>query len=424
MRGGANRSRVKITSPALPVAVALLMAPLAVVLQSKAMAPVGLVALALCVVAHWRATRTLPWPRGGATMLAVALGLWGAISAAWAAEPGRALTTGLSLAAMALLAGASARALQDTDDAARRGLTLALAIGLAIGLAAAAIDALTGNAIRAGVRGLAEAPATLAFGLKPAASVMALLLPMAIALPWPALPRALLLLGGAGILVALPGDTAKIAAVLGLAVAAATAYAPRIVPRLVGAGLAAAILAMPLLAAAIPALPVDRLPITALHRMMIWDFTEARIAERPVLGWGMEASRTIPGGRDGPSAELLTRLHVTDAERRHWFGQPNIQVLPLHPHNGALQVWLELGAIGALIAAALAWRLGTAATRAPCPPAATGALASAAVTAMLSFGAWQAWWVVAMLLAAAVCAGLVRSRGEGFALPEPHPPKA
>jgi O-antigen ligase len=415
---------VKITSPALPVAVALLVAPLAVVLQSKAMAPVGLVALALCVVSKVRATGALPWPRDAAVALAMALGLWGAATAAWATEPGRALTTGLSLAGMALLAGGAARALEDSDDATRRGLTVALAVGLAIGLVAAAIDALTGNAIRAGVRGLAEAPATLAFGLKPAASVIALLLPLAVALPWPILPRALLLLGGAGILVALPGDTAKIAAVLGLVVAGATVLAPRIVPRLVGAGLAATILAMPLLAAAIPALPVDRLPITALHRMMIWDFTGARIAERHILGWGMEASRTVPGGRDSATPAQLDRLRVTDPARRQWFGLPAVQTLPLHPHNGALQIWLELGAIGALIAAGLAWTLGIAAARSPCPPAATGALASAAITALLSFGAWQAWWIAAMLLAVAVCAGLARSRGEGSAPSEPHPPKA
>ena len=47
------------------------------------------------------------------------------------------------------------------------------------------------------MRGLAEAPATLAFGLKPAASVMALLLPLGFALPWPMLARAAALLGGA-----------------------------------------------------------------------------------------------------------------------------------------------------------------------------------------------------------------------------------
>lgn len=395
-----------LTSPAFPLAIALLVAPLVVVLQSKAMAPIGLLALAFAVIAHLRMIRSVPWPRGPVAMAATGLGFWAMVSALWAIEPGRAIGTGASLAAMALLAGSAATAVRDADDATRRRLALALAIGLVLGLATAAVDALTGNAIRAAVRALREVPAALVFGLKPAASVMALLLPLAVAVPWPVLPRALLLLGGAAVLVALPGDTAKIAAVLGLLVAGATALAPRLMPRLLGAGIAAAILAMPLAVSAIPSLPVERLPFSALHRMVIWDFTALRIAERPILGWGMEASRTVPGGRDTPPGEILDRLRVTEPAQRAAFAAPHVQVLPLHPHNGALQVWLELGGIGALIAAAMAWLAGSAAARAPSPPAATGALASAAVTAMLSFGAWQAWWVAAMLLAAVVCVAL------------------
>ena len=399
-----------LTSPALPIAVALAIAPLAAVLQSKAMAPVALVALALCIVAAWRRDRVLPMPGGAAVVAALALGLWGAASAAWAIEPGRALTTGLSLAGMVLLAAGAAQAVQDSDAATRNRLVLLLAIGLGVGLAAAAIDTLTGNAIRAGVRGLREVPMTLAFGLKPAGSVMALLLPLAAALPWPALPRIGFLLLGAAVLILLPGDTAKIAAVVGLVAAGATYLAPRAMPRLVGAGLGVKILAMPLLVALVPALPLERLPQSALHRMMIWDFAVERIAERPLLGWGMEASREIPGGRDRPTAAALDRMRVTDPGMRRWFAEPHVQILPLHPHNGALQLWLELGGIGAAIAALLAWFLGVAAARAPSPAAATGVLASAAVTAMLSFGAWQAWWVAAMLLAAAACAGLPRWR--------------
>ena len=405
-RRGHSLPFVNPTSPAFPLAVALLVAPVIVVLQSKAMAPVGLVALAFVVIAHLRARRSLPWPRGPVVIAAAGLGLWAMVSALWAIEPGRAIGTGASLAAMALLAGGAATAVRDADDATRRRLALALAIGLVLGLATAALDALTGNAIRAAVRGLRDVPAALVFGLKPAASVMALLLPLAVALRWPVLPRALLLLGGAAVLVALPGDTAKIAAVIGLLVAAATVLAPRVVPRLLGASIAAAILAMPLVVSAIPSLPVERLPFSALHRMVIWDFTAERIAERPVLGWGMEASRTVPGGRDMPPGEILDRLRVTEPAQRAAFAAPHVQVLPLHPHNGALQVWLELGAIGALIAAALAWLLGAAAARAPSPPAAAGALASAAVTAMLSFGAWQAWWLAAMLLAGVACVAL------------------
>jgi len=399
---------VPAPSPALPLAVALAAAPFAAVLQSKAMAPVALSALALSVLAARRGAAAWPWPRGPLAAVAALLGLWGAASALWAPEPGRALGAGLSLAGMALLAAAAVRAVAPLAEEPRRRLMAALAFGLVLGLAAAALDALSGHALRAGVRGLSEVPPTLSFGLKPAASVMALLLPLAVALPWPALPRALLLAGGAAVIVALPGDTAKIAAVFGVLVALAAARAPRLVPRLLGAGLAVAILAMPLLVAAVPRLPVEHLPTSALHRMLIWDFTAARIAERPLLGWGMEASRTIPGGRDSPPAAILDRMRVSDPARRAWFAEPHVQVLPLHPHNGALQVWLELGAVGAMLAAALAFLLGGAAARAPHPGAAAGALASAAVTAMLSFGAWQAWWVAAMLLAAAAAAACPR----------------
>ena len=73
--------------------------------------------------------------------------------------------------------------------------------------------------------------------------------------------------------------------------------------------------------------------------------------------------------------------------------------MPLHPHNGALQLWLELGGIGALIGAALMLMLGVAASRSAAPAVGAGMLASAAVTGMLSFGLWQAWWVASLLLA-------------------------
>jgi hypothetical protein len=43
--------------------------------------------------------------------------------------------------------------------------------------------------------------------------------------------------------------------------------------------------------------------------------------------------------------------------------------------------------------------LGYAASRSAVPAVGAGMLASAAVTGMLSFGLWQAWWVASLLLA-------------------------
>ena len=69
-----------------------------------------------------------------------------------------------------------------------------------------------------------------------------------------------------------------------------------------------------------------RLPLSWSERMGYWTYATARIAEHPLKGWGLDASRT--------------------------FGA----AIGLHPHNGAIQAWLELGALGAALMA-LAWAL-------------------------------------------------------------------
>ena len=78
----------------------------------------------------------------------------------------------------------------------------------------------------------------------------------------------------------------------------------------------------------------DDFKISAGHRLLIWSFAGDRIAERPLIGWGLDASRAIPGG-DDPI-------------------RPGESWMPLHPHNAALQLWLELGVPGAVLFALLA----------------------------------------------------------------------
>jgi O-antigen ligase len=299
----------------------------------------------------------------------------------------------LTLAAMMLLAHGAASAAQGAR------LMPWIGFGLVLGLAAAFADWQSGNALRAAVRGLKEVPEALMFGLKPAASLMALLLPMGFALPWPWLARAALLLVGAGVLISLPGETARLATIAGLAAALLSLAAPRLVPRLIGAMLGLAILVMPLLVGFIPKMPTANLPLSAVHRLVIWDFTVARVAEKPLTGWGLEASRAMPGGRAQPDTATLDRLNITNPAQRAFLANPHVEVMPLHPHNGALQLWLELGGIGALLGAVLMLALGCAASRSAVPAVGAGMLASAAVTGMLSFGLWQAWWVASLLLA-------------------------
>jgi O-antigen ligase len=396
------------TSPALPLAVGLAAAPAAAVLQSKALAPIALAALAGCVLRHRLRHRAWPWPRGAAVWAGLALFVWGSLSALWALQPPKALGTSAQIGGFVLLGAAACRAVAEDDEAAKRRLALAASAGLLAGLLLAGLDAATGNGVRAAVRGLKEAPPHLAFGLKPAASAMALWLPIAAAAPGlPRVWRGLVLAVGAAVLLLLPGETPKIAVLAAAAAGGAAWLAPRSAPRLLGALLAAAVLLMPFALGPVLArgVPADGLALSAAHRLLIWDFAAARVAERPLLGWGMEGSRAVPGRDARPSPEALGRFRLSGPAAGYL---PGAELLPLHPHNGALQIWLELGALGALVVAMFAFLLGRAAARAARPEVATATLAAGAVTAMLSFGAWQEWWVGAELMAAAAIAGLPR----------------
>lgn len=375
-------------SPSAPLAVLVLVAPALAVAQFRAMAPAVPVALALAVLAHWRLHGALPWPRAGSVVLAAAALLgWMLAASLWSPEAGRGAGTALSLGGLVLLGAAAARALEADSAAHRARIGAALALGLAIGIALLAFDHGSQNLFRRAVRGFPPWSPPLDWALKPAVSVIAVLLPLllGVALPWRW--RAPLLAGGLLVALWLPGESAKIAATLGLLAGFGAMAAPRLVARAAATALGGLFLAAPLVFALIlPRLPdLSPLPFSAQHRIMTWDFVLERIAERPVLGWGMESSRAIPGGSDTFPPAVLDRFGLDSPQERAIWARDIAHRLPLHPHNAALQVWLELGLVGGVLAAVLAALVLLKAAG----PAAIGAAVAGAVTAQLSFGAWQ-----------------------------------
>ncbi|WP_237215170.1 O-antigen ligase family protein [Falsiroseomonas oryziterrae] len=401
-----------LRSPCFPVALLLALGPAVAVAQFRTFAPMVPVILLLAVIAHWRIHRRLPWPRMSPLLaLSLALAAWGVVASVWSPELLRGVETAAALGALAFLGAAAAQALSEDTAENRRRLGRALVIGLVLGIALLAFDHASQNLFRRAVRGFPTWTPFIGFGLKPAVSILALLLPLVLAVPGLSrIAKAAILLPGLAVALWLPGESAKIAAVAGVIVALLATLAPRAVARLSAAALAVVFIAAPLLftAALARAPDLSPLPVSAAHRVLIWDFVGDRIAERPLLGWGMESSRAIPGGTQTFDRGTLDRFGLDSPAERAGFAVPNAQRLPLHPHNNALQVWLELGLVGAVIAAAL----GAAAMLAAgaIGPAALGVAVSAAVTGQLSFGAWQPWWVAAMIFAAAVIAGLAPRR--------------
>jgi O-antigen ligase len=69
-----------------------------------------------------------------------------------------------------------------------------------------------------------------------------------------------------------------------------------------------------------------------IYRLHIWDFVMNKIAEKWMFGWGFASSRFLGGD-----------AWLSDAR----FGEIG-EALPLHPHNTAMQIWLELGLAGIL----------------------------------------------------------------------------
>ena len=168
-------------------------------------------------------------------------------------------------------------------------------------------------------------------------------------------------------------------------------FAPRAVQRLGLAASLGVVLFAPLvgwLAGRVPESVLARLPLSWDHRLRMWDYAAARIAEAPLRGHGMDASRAMQDS-------FTTRIGV------------DIPYISLHPHNIGLQVWLELGAVGALLAClgigATLWMAARAAARSRWQGAALGGLVFATLAASLvTVGAWQYWFWGLVALAGAL----------------------
>ncbi len=125
------------------------------------------------------------------------------------------------------------------------------------------------------------------------------------------------------------------------------------------------------------------IPLSGLHRLEIWDFTVGKISEEPLLGYGLEASRIL--GRDEVSTVI-----------------PGATLFSLHPHNGFLQIWLELGLGGYVILGLLClWLVHRVSQLEGANKAfAAGFLVCGLSLFSTAYGMWQSWLIATEFSAA------------------------
>jgi len=186
-------------------------------------------------------------------------------------------------------------------------------------------------------------------------------------------------------------DTSKVALVGGAIVLAFHMLAPRLVaPVLAVAWTIACLAPAPLASVAYDhGLQHARwLPESARHRIVIWSATSTQITEAPILGHGMGSARDL-GRRtkESPTFAPGTSFRVTPGP---------------HAHNAYLQVWLETGAVGAVLLLGIGlWAVGAASrVSADSRPALYAAFASNALLAASSFSIWASWFLASFAFSA------------------------
>lgn len=223
------------------------------------------------------------------------------------------------------------------------------------------------------------------------------------------------------IVAATQSTTALVAYGIGVSAFLAAIALPRVTGPAIAVAIPVAILAAPWLPDP-PFSLLKELSSSGLHRAAIWHFTIDRIHEAQFLGWGLDSARDLPGGRELVPDNFFG-YKVRWVPQWHQLMQlETAELLPLHPHNNSLQVWLELGFPGAVLFAALH---GGAAVliirdRGRGRAQKAGLLAVLCylfVVASASFGVWQSWWVCLQVITWVLALAVLTT-------PRPVPPHA
>jgi O-antigen ligase len=387
------------------VAFAALVAPVVAVV-----APLGLafvLGISAVVVLGLRRARTGTWLSrpNQVTVVVGVLIAWMVASYFWSIDA-NAFTDKIPRLVAILVAGVVfVDGSYDLDLDAKRWVRRMLIIGIAVGLTLLLVDRISDGGLRRLMsENFSDRNLTIVFFNRTVTVLALLIWPAALAI-WRRRPiLAVAAWTGSIAVIVLFESNAAIAGLLGGVVACALVFwRPRRAAAAIGVALAVLVMVSPLIPSWLPDRDTLRenreiISNSGFHRLLIWKFVGEKIAERPVLGWGFNTSRSIPGaGRD--------------LDRK--IGAP---ALPLHPHNASLQIWLELGlpgaALGAVLIGGIMIRIGRMAAARIDKAASAALVLGIATIGNLSYGAWQSWWLAAIWLSAGFMAVAIERTGE------------
>ena len=189
-------------------------------------------------------------------------------------------------------------------------------------------------------------------------------------------------------------ETSALAVALGAVVFLVARFRQRLGAALVGFGwVVAVVFVIPLANFAYDSLQLQRaesLPFSARARIVIWKYTASEVVNSPLIGVGAGSTERLDNNR--ASYETAT-------------GDPVALRTMRHAHNIYLQVWYELGVIGAALLVLIgASVIGAASRLRPqAQPYAFAAFATIAAMGATSWSPWQEWFMAAFALTGLCC---------------------
>lgn len=374
----------------------------------------GLV-VALVVAAGVPALRDVAERQRGLVLATVALAAYLALSVVWAPDRGNGLGKVLLFAALAALVAGTSVVAARLSPARYTALGRAVLLALGAGAVFLLIEEATGHVIKSWVFGILPFLKPDArhlyvdadLGERVAAYVTNRNVAMLVLLLWPAAALSDFVMSRArafAVSLALAAVTAltailsvhassRLALIVGVGMYLVARFVPRRAVYLAAAAWLVLTLAMVPIAGQLYARALhlnEKVPFSFRARIILWNYTADKIPERFWRGVGIDGTKPLDAAR-----------------KKDWETRPG-HVYPQrtgeHSHNIYMQVWHELGFIGAclfaLFGSALLWSIN----RLPVETRAAGfaAFLTAAALGATSWGLWQPWFMGAYGLSALV----------------------
>ncbi|WP_120496316.1 O-antigen ligase [Kiloniella sp. EL199] len=376
--------------------------PIVSVFSSNALVPLVIIVAVIISVLHGIETKSIPsFTRTQIIIFLLFFG-WVTISTLWTINPLTAFKLDLRLIGLTIAGLVLVNAVTYLDKENKRQMTNAVLLGLVLASIFLSIEVFYQAPITKVFKGKSldawvdpsrfnRGVTFIGISLWILCAIFSKKLSLFFKLLFPIIPIALLYFA--------PSESSLVAVILGTVWYFLFFKLPKLGFRILPIIMIISVLAMPLATRYVEPLydaeSSHSIPFSAKHRFFIWDFVSSQILENPVIGWGFDSARDYPNRGVENYVHTEPNGNIRALEGR---------IISLHPHNFALQVWLELGFIGAILVSVIIWIVfGYLKSRQLSERIEIQAmLVSTFIIALLGYGIWQNRWFVMFFIFAAM----------------------